>query len=367
VVLPILAPAILAAGAFLLIATFVVFDVPGALGMPVRIFVLSTQIFFWYDLSTTGLPQYGNIAALATLFLAILALLGFSYQRMTRSAQRFVTITGKGFRVRRFPLGQWRPFALAGVVGYVICAVGAPLLLLLWTSLMPYETPVTLSAFHLITPANYLALISNVRFLEALRNSLVIAIVSASAVAALSAAVAWVVVRTHAIGRNIVDILAFAPIAVPGVMIGMALVVVYLTFHAVHVYGTIWIIAIAYVTTYLSYGSRAMRAAMLQIHPELEEAAQTSGARWLTVFRRITFPLTSTAFIAVWVWVLAHSMRELSSALMLHGESNTVLTTLLWDYWSGGEPTKAATVGVWLIVALFIAIYTWQKRETARS
>jgi iron(III) transport system permease protein len=151
-------------------------------------------------------------------------------------------------------------------------------------------------------------------------------------------------------------------------MLGVAVVYVYLSLDQVFpVYGTIWILVIAYVTHYLSFGSRLANGVMVQIHPELEEAARASGAGSFRVLARITAPLVWPAVAAIWIWVLAHAMRELSTALMLSSRNNTVLPTLLWDYWTGGEPTRAATVGVWLVLALALILALWHVLATRSS
>jgi len=367
VLLPLLWPSILAAGAFLLIVCLVVFDIPGTLGMPARIFVLSTQIYYLAVDSPTGVPLYGQVSALAAFFLAALAALGWAYHRLTRQAQRFRTITGKGFRPRLLPLGRWRWAAFAGVSLYFLLAVVAPLAILAWTSLMPYQTRVTWAALDLVTLDNHLDFFANRRVLEAAGHSLAIAVVSATVVALLSVALAWLVVRARIPGARLLDGLAFAPVAMPGVMLGVALVYVYLTLDfGFAVYGTIWIIAIAYVTHYLSFGTRLANGVMVQLHPELEEAGAASGASTLLVLRRITVPLIWPAVVAIWIWVVAHALRELSTALMLQGRGNVVIPTLLWDYWSGGEPNRAAAVGVWLVVALVIFLSLWQGFARSR-
>jgi len=360
ILLPIMRPALLAATVFLVIVCFVVFDIPGTIGVPGRIFVLSSKIYYMAHHSATGLPEYGYISALAVLFLAILFVLGWTYQHLTRQAQRFVTITGKGYRARPFRLHKWRYPALGLVCLYFTLGVLAPLAVLIWTSLMPYNARVSVEMLSHLTLDNHIHFLSNRLALEATGNSVTIAFTAATVVTLLSAFISWVIIRTRTPGRRFLDILSFAPVAIPGVMLGMALVYVYLTIKGLHIYGTIWIIAIAYITYYMSYGSRATRGVMVQMHPELEEAGRTCGASWPRVLRKITVPLLAPGLFAVWIWVVAHAMRELSSALMLQGLDNTVISTLLWEYWSGGELNKAAAVGVWLILALLLVVTVWQ-------
>ncbi len=367
VLLPMLWPSILAAGAFLLIVCLVVFDIPGTLGMPARIFVLSTQIYYLAVDSPTGVPLYGQVSALAAFFLCILFVLGWAYHRLTRQSQRYRTITGKGFRPRLMRLGPWRWVAFVFVSAYFLLAVVAPLAILGWTSLMPYQTRVTWAALDLVTLDNHIDFFANRRVLEAAGNSLTVALVAATAVALISVTLAWLVVRAKIPGARLLDGLAFAPVAMPGVMLGVALVYVYLTLDfGFAIYGTIWIIAIAYVTHYVSFGTRLANGVMVQLHPELEEAGAASGASTVRVLRRITLPLIWPAVVAIWIWVVAHALRELSTALMLQGRGNVVVPTLLWDYWSGGEPNRAAAVGVWLVVALVIFLSLWQAIARSR-
>jgi iron(III) transport system permease protein len=361
VMVPILSPAILSAAIFLLIVSLVVFDVPGVLGIPARIFVMSSQIFYLINNSPGGLPLYGEVSALAILFLGILLALGFAYHRVTRDAQRYRTVTGKGFRPRLFPLGRGRSWALAAIVLYFLLSVVAPLFVLLWMSLMPYQAGMSWAALKLLTLENHRDFISNARFLTAARNSIVVAMVAATAVSLLSLVLSWLTGRLRVPGRQALDLLAFIPIAIPGVMIAVALIYVYIAFGAIlPIYGTIWIIAMAYVTQYLPFGARVTGGVMMQLHPEIEEAAATSGAGRLRVFRSITLPLVWPAVAAVWIWVLAHAMRELSSALLLQGRDNKVIPTLLWDYWSGGEPNRTAAGGLWLTAALVVFLVLWR-------
>jgi iron(III) transport system permease protein len=362
VMMPILWPAILAAAIFLLIVSLVVFDVPGALGIPARIFVLSSQIYYSINNSPGGLPLYGQVSALAMLFLGILLGLGFAYHRLTHHRERYRTVTGKGFRPRMFPLGRGKPLAFAALVFYFLLSVVAPLLILLWMSLMPYQTGVSWAALKLLTFDNHLDFLKNTRFLTATRNSIVVAVVAATGVSLLSLVLSWLTTRLRVPGRQTLDTLAFIPIAIPGVMIGVALIYVYIGVGGVlPIYGTIWIIVLAYVTQYLPFGARVTGGVMMQLHPELEEAGSTSGAGRVRIFRRITLPLVWPAVAAVWIWVVAHALRELSSALLLQGRDNKVIPTLLWDYWSGGEPNRTAAGGLWLTVALVLFLIVWRS------
>ena len=360
IILPLLLPVLAGTAIFLMIVSFVVFDVPGTIGMPSRIFVLSSQIYSLVADSPRGIPEYGKVSAMALMFTVGLLVLTLAYHRLMRHAGRFVTVTGRGYRPRPFALGRLRWVAIAAVGLYFLCAVLAPLLILLWTSLMPFQVPPSFAAAKMATLANHREFFSNPFIEAATINSIVVALVAATAVAALSLATAWVSIRTRAPGRRAIDALAFLPLAMPGVLIATALVYVYLAVKIIPIYGTIWIIAVAYLTIYLSFGSRTMNGVVLQIHPELDEAARMSGAGLLATLRRVIVPLTTPGLAAVWIWVFAHCLRELTAALLLQGADNATLPTLLYTYWSGGEINKAAAVGVWLVLGLLAIVIIWQ-------
>jgi iron(III) transport system permease protein len=368
VLVPLLLPAILAAGLFLLIVGFVVFEIPGTLGLPARIFVLSSQIYFLAADPPGGFPLYGQISALASAFITMLFVLGLLYRRVTSAASRYRTVTGKGFRPRRMALGRWRHLVLAGVGAYFVLAVLLPVGMLVWTSLMPFQARPSWANLSLVTLENHLDFLDSPRVFEAVANTALVAVLAATIVAALSTLTAWTTVRLRAPGSGLLDTLAFLPIAIPGVMMGVALIYVYLTLDPIiAIYGTVWILVVAYATEYMSFGNRAAGGVMVQIHPELEEAGRASGAAALAVLRRITLPLMWPAIAAIWIWVLAHVMRELAIALMLQGRDNRVITTLLWDYWQGGEATRAAAVGVWLVLSLLVVLVAWQLLAARRG
>lgn len=358
--IPMLAPALLAAAAYLLIVGFLVFDVPGTLGMPVGLFVVSSRIMYLATDQSGGTSAYGQIAAIGVTFLVLLLALAWSYRRMTAQASRFVTVTGKGFRPRELKLGALKPLAIALVLLYFVLAVLAPLSLLLWTSLTPYLAPVSWDMLPQLSLANHISLFDNPRLGQAAWNSVWVSALSATIVTGLALLVAWSVLRGKRAGSNLIDTLSFIPLAIPGTMIGMALIYVYLTLSSIPVYGTAWILVIAYVTVYLSFTSRTASATLIQLHPELEEAARTCGGTPAYTVRRIVLPLMLPALVGAWIWVVAHVMRELSTALLLQGDDNATVAVQLWSYWSGGEPNKAAAVGVWLVLAMTVVTVIWQ-------
>jgi iron(III) transport system permease protein len=141
--------------------------------------------------------------------------------------------------------------------------------------------------------------------------------------------------------------LSFLPQCVPSIVIGLAFIFVYVRFP-LPIYGTLWIIALGLTTRYLAFGSRTTMSALVQVHGELEEASQMSGAAWTKTLRRITMPLLTPAIINVILWVAVHAMQELSIAIMLYNPDTVVVSTMIWSMWQNGRTADAAVLGVLL-------------------
>jgi iron(III) transport system permease protein len=171
-------------------------------------------------------------------------------------------------------------------------------------------------------------------------------------------------------GKRLLDVLAFLPNTVPSIMIALALVYLFLTvpWRLLPIYGTVWIIALAVVTRYLPFGSRTMHSAVLQLHHDLEEAAQVGGVSWPKAFRHIVLPLMFPSIVAGWVFVALHALRETTMALMLYSPSSRVISLLMWDTWQSGETNRATATGVvlMLVTGLIILLGRYVDQRRAR-
>lgn len=351
VTLPIMRPALLAALIYFIIVVIESFDIPGLLGFTARIRVLSTAIY-WATHSEVGLPDYGLASALGTIILAAALLLMWLYQRLTAHQERFATITGKGYRPRQVRLGKWTAPAAVFCLLYVLIAVLLPFLMLLWTSVQPFYAPPSAESLARASFEGYTNIWRDGSIVRALWNTALLALVTAVATIVLAVLVSWFVVRRRSQGGGLANYLAtvsFLPQCVPSIVIGLALIFVYVRFP-IPIYGTLWIIALAMTTRYLAYSSRATTAALMQVHGELEEASQMSGAPWTRTLRRITMPLLAPAMINVFLWVAVHAMQELSMALMLYNPNTVVVSTMIWSMWQNGRTADAAVLGVILIL-----------------
>lgn len=350
VTLPLALPSILSVLILTVIRSVESFEIPALIGIPSRITVLTTEV---YEKIRSGLiPQYGQGSAYAVLLIVVVIALLIPYARLTSQSQRFATITGKGYRPRLIELGRWR--YLTGAYTLLLpLLVALPLTMLLWASLLPFYQAPSASALGVLTLFNYHRAFQNSNVVNSLQNSLVIGIVSATAVTLLALFAAWVVLRTRIRWRWLIENLGTLPLVFPGVVLGIAILRTYLTLP-IPVYGTIWIIVIAYVARYIPYGLRFSEAGLLQINRELEESGQISGASFLTTLRRIVVPLMMPALFGSWIYVYLLSVKELSVAVLLYGPQSQVISVTIWELWQGGQITELAAFCV-VITVFFVA------------
>lgn len=368
VTLPIMRPALLAALIYFIIVVIESFDIPGLLGFTARIRVLSTAIY-WATHSEVGLPDYGLASALGAIILVVALILMWIYRRLTLHQERFATVTGKGYRPRQVNLGPWTVPATVFCWVYVFMAVLLPFAMLVWTSIQPFYAPPSAESLRRATLEGYLNIWQDGSVVRALSNTLVLALVTSVATILLALLVSWFVVRPRPTGASMANYLAtvsFLPQCVPSIVIGLALIFVYVRFP-IPIYGTLWIIALAMTTRYLAFSSRATTASLIQVHGELEEASQMAGAPWMRTLRRITMPLLAPAMINVFLWVAVHAMQELSMALMLYTPDTVVISTMIWSMWQNGRTADAAVLGVVLILLSALLLLGAQAIASRRS
>ena len=352
VTLPALSPAILAATMYAFISSMESFEAPLAVGLPAKIYLLSTLIYFTSRLQAP--IDYGLAAVYGVSFMALMVVLLVLYRQAVRQSERFSTVTGKGFRPRVISIGGWRWVAFGAFVAYFVFSVLAPFAILVWCSLLPgYRVP-SLSALSLVSFTNYLELLDTDRVLEATWNTLVLMMITATATMLMALVVSWVIVRSNIKGRGLLDSLVFMPHAIPGIVIGLAMMMAYLSMplRFTGLYGTVLIVVMALIVSYIAFGTRLMNSAIVQVHKELEQAAYASGATRFSTLFSITLPLLMPAFIAGWIWVAVHALRAFSIPLMLGTKSTEVYSVMLWDMWDRGDLPMASALGVLLILVL---------------
>lgn len=348
ITIPLLTPALLGALIYQFVNSVENVDVPLVLGLPGHIKVLSTTI---YDNThpVTGLPNYG-LSGTYGLFLLILALGPLLvYDRAIGSHGKYATITGRTYRPKMVDLGRARiPLFFAAIL-YVIVSFAMPFLMLLWASIQPFYSGITRAAFHRMTLSGWSSIWHSGNVGLAVKNTIEIGLVTAIATMALSLLISWIIVRSRSRSIWILDLLAFMPHAIPGVVIGLSILLLYLLLP-LPIYGSIWIIVIAQTTLFVSLGTRLMGGAIAQTQVVLEEAAATSGAPMRRIWLRIIVPLIRPAFANGCLLVFMASMQNLTLPLILASSKNTVLSTLIWDRWNYGLATQAAVLSVVMTV-----------------
>jgi iron(III) transport system permease protein len=345
-------PAALGALLILFVRSIESFEVPALLGLPVGIHVYTSSI---YQAIHDYPSRIGLAAAYAVTLLLITSLGIYAQSRLAREGSRFATVTGKGFRPRTIDLGRWRYLTAAIFILYFVIIVLLPFLVLVWTSLQKFYSAPSWAAVSRVSLDSYRAVLDYPQFANVVWNSLVLAFGSAATVTLLSAVIAWVVLRTKVPGRWLLDNLASLPLVFPGLVLGLAIMVCYLTID-IGVYGTLWIMFIAYVTRFLPYGMRYNSASMLQIHKELEESAAMSGASWGMTFARVVLPLLKPGLMAGFIYVMIVSIRELSSSILLYSPGTEVVSIMIWELWQNGQYVELSALGVMLIAALFVLV-----------
>jgi len=345
-------PAIFAILLILFVRAIESFEVPALLGMPAGIFVFTSAIY-------EAIHRYPSQIGLASSYGVTLLLLtsaGVWFQsRLSSSGQRYSTVTGKGFRPRRIDLGRWRYLTAAIFIVYFLLIVAAPLLVLVWSSVQKYYSVPSMAALANLTLDPYRFILGHPTFARAIWNSLLLCLGSATIIMLVTAVICWIVVKTRIPGRWLLDNLASLPIVFPGLVLGLAIMVFYLNVDA-GIYGTIWILLIAYITRFMPYGIRYNTASMLQIHKELEESAAMSGASWGATFVRVVLPLLKPGLVAGWIYVAIVSLRELSSSILLYSPGTEVVSIMIWELWENGQYVELSALGVMLIVLLFALV-----------
>lgn len=356
ITLPILLPTIFAAWLICFIFALGALSVPLLLGLPGGILFYSTEIY----LVTTRFPSDLNAASAYCLLYLVTVVVGiYLYRRAIRDASRFVTVTGKGYTPRRIRLGAWRYGINVAVILVLFFVAGLPMLVLIWSSFMPFPQPPSIAALQHFTLSNFPAALEYGPAKRAVINSLILGLGAGLITTLLGGAIAWFLLRTrHQRLGALIDQLSTAPIALPGILVGVSLLWMYIVIP-LPIYATAWILLIAYITLHLPYSVRICVSALSQIHRELDEAAFMAGASKFMALRRVLFPLMASSLAVSVIYVMLRSFREYSASIFLTGVNTEVFSVLVLDMWSGGVSNVLAAyvtmvMGLLIVAALIL-------------
>lgn len=353
VTLRLMAPGIVAVTIYQAMTALETFEIPGVLGMPVGLHVFATKVYLAVE-SIQVLPTYGEANALGILYLLLGIAAASLYWIVIRRSEKYTVITGKGYRPRVTDLGRWRFTFLGFVILYLFLSIGLPFLVMLFVSFLPFLQAPSMRAFQALTWTNYETVFTIPKISTAFWNTILMTVATATATCIFSFLISLVIVRSKFWGRRILDMLAFIPHTIPGIVIGLAFLWLFLI---IGIFGSIWTIVIGFTVIFVAYGTRAMNAAILQIHKDLSEAAEVSGAPpWRTMIR-ILVPLMLPTFIGLWIWVVLLSVRIAGMPLILtEGPSNQVIAVLMWNMWDDGDVEAVGAISVIMILTIFALV-----------
>lgn len=346
VVLPLCMPALLSAGILVTTRILEEFAIPGVLGAPTGIYTITTYIY--YQAISYLPPRYEVAALLASLLMGLTGILLLVQARILGGSRRFTTVSGKGHPPRLLRLGPWRYLTLAYALSYIGLTVALPYLVLLYAAFISHwGAPPVLSN---LTLANFGATFDPALSTRSgLVNSLILAVSGATFATLLTLIISYMITTAKPWVRNILDFVSSIPLAMPGPVIAVAVLWAYL--HEPFVlYGTLWILLVAYVTHYLPYGVRTITGSFRQLSPDFERAAAACGAGRLAGFRDILFPLVRPGILAGWMLMFISMIRELSSSIFLFvpGTETTAVTML--EMWQEAMFSGVAVLSLTLIL-----------------
>ena len=349
-------PAIVATILILFVRAIESFEVPALLGLPGGIVVFTAAI---YQAVHRYPSQVGLASAYAAALLVITTIGVYFVSRLSGQGSKYATMTGKGFRPRLIDLGAWRWLAASLFGGYFALIVVLPFAVLLWSSFQRFYAVPSMEALQNLTLDPYRFILDYPNLARSVRNSLFLSFAAATVVMLVASVICWIVVKTKYPARWLLDNVASLPIVFPGLVLGLSIMIFYLNVD-VGIYGTIWIMLIAYITRFMPYGLRYSTTSMVQIHKELEESAAMCGASWLTTFRRIVLPLLKPGLLAGWIYVMIVSIRELSTSILLYSPDTQVISIVIWELWENGQYVELSALGVLFIISLFMLVMAAQ-------
>jgi iron(III) transport system permease protein len=366
VTFPLIAPAILSGTLLSFIVMLGIYGIPAVLGAPANLSVLTTYIF---NLTAWSPPLYSTAAAVAIILMIFTGLLVLLQQRLL-SGRSFVTVAGKAFRPRAVDLGRWRHLTLVLAIFYLLVVVVLPCAALLIAAFRKFLFIRGLAGLFDARQyglQHFANLFANPLTMDSIYNTMEVGLITALAGGVLAFAIGYTVNRTRVPGRKTVDLIASLPVAIPGLVVGVAYLWAWVGLPG-GLYGTIWILALAFVARFIPDTVKALSTSLMQIHPELEEAAWICGRGRLATIGTIVLPLAAPGVIAAATLLFILAIRELGSSLFLYSSNSMVMAVLLLDYYNENiNITAAFSVVQMALLTVLIGLAHWLSRGAADS
>jgi iron(III) transport system permease protein len=349
ITIPLVLPALLAGALVAFLQAMTLFGSPAILALPAGFHTMTTKIWSLFQY-----PPKPELAAAASLPLLVLTIILLRAEHMILGRRGYSIVGGKYGAPRLIALGAWRWLALAICLAVLLNPVFLPYAALLNAAFSPVAT--TLLTFKNFTLHNIEFVMFELSAVRVTLNNTIILGASAATVCTLMALViSYVTARKAVVGHRALGFLATAPIAIPGIVLGVGLFLSY-TRPPFILYGTLWILLIAFVTIALPAAYQQLQASFRTIHPELEDASRILGATRLQTLRTITAPLLRTGVIATWCFVFVGVMRELSAAIILFTSQTKVISVLIYDLNESGDLGAIAVIGLGMLIITFAVV-----------
>jgi iron(III) transport system permease protein len=349
ITLPLVLPGVLGAAIFVFAEMLGSFSAALVLGLPSRFYVVTTAM---YQLVSQYPPQFPRAAAMGVSLFAVMFAMVYIYRRVVRGGT-YVTITGKAFRPRVMNVGRLRWPLLAMCWAYLGVAVILPIFTLLYSSIQRLATAFPRAGNF--TLENYRTALSLDAVRGALWNSLLLGVGTASLGVLIMGFLAWMIYRSRLPGVGVIEYVLMFPQAVPRLVFAFGMLWAWLIFP-IPVYGTLWLLLIAYLTVFLPLGLRTISGVILQIDRSLEESAQMCGASWSYRMRTVTVPLLRPGLIAAWLLLFIASVRELGASILLMGPHSKVITPAIVESWFSTSTELTAAMALLQTLAVAVAL-----------
>jgi iron(III) transport system permease protein len=367
VTFPLIMPAIVSGMLLSFIVMLGIYGIPAVLGAPANINVLTTYIF---KLTNWSPPLYNTAAAVAIVLMLVTGLLVYLQQKAL-SGRAFTTVAGKAFRPRSLDLGPWRWLTFALGLLYLVVVVVLPMLALIvaaFRKFMFIRDVASLFDSRQYSLVHFNSIFDNPLTFKSIYNAVEVGIITAIAGGVLAFAIGYTIHRTRVPGRGCLDLISTLPVAIPGLVVGVAYLWAWIGIPG-GLYGTIWILALAFIARFMPDTVKSLSTSFLQIHRELEEAAWVCGKGTLGTIATIVLPLARPGVIASMTLLFVLAIRELGSSLFLYTSDTMVMSVLLLDYYEGGNIGKTAAFSLvqTVLLGLLIGSANWLSRGTSQG
>jgi iron(III) transport system permease protein len=296
---------------------------------------------------------------------AVMFLMLFIYRRIT-SSRSYVTISGKAFRPRVMDVGRLRWVLFAVCASYVVLSVVLPLATLVFVSLQ--KLSLSFPSFGNFTLEHFRQALSLNAVRSAMWNSVALGLATATIGVVLTGMLAWLIQRSRLPGRGVLEYIVMFPQAVPRLVFAFGMMWAWLVFP-IPIYGTFWVLLIAYLTVFLPLGVRTISGVIMQLDKSLDECGQVCGASWGYRLRSITVPLLKPGLLAAWLLIFVSSVRELGASILLMGPNSKVITPAIAEAWfsTSSELTAAMALIQTVVIGLATLIFAELTRRASRQ